>query len=108
MWELAKRTTTDPIAKDEFGVEAGNTVIDGNSINSQLGVFVTDKAELVGRYTQVNFEKYSGIKNLNQYTFGISKYISGHKLKVQADISYTKSDGQAKGLLLRTGFDIHF
>ncbi len=108
MWEWAKRKTADPIAKDELGVKTGSTVIDGNSFNSQLGIFVNNKVELVGRYTQVNFEKYSGIKNLNQYTLGISKYISGHKLKVQADLSYTETEGQPKGLLLRTGFDIHF
>lgn len=108
MAEWAKRITADPLAKDESGVETGSAVIDGSSLNAQIGVFVTDKVEVVTRYTQADFENYSKLTDLKQYTIGISKYISGHKLKVQADISYTESNGNAQGILLRTGFDIHF
>ena len=44
----------------------------------------------------------------NQYTFGVSKYIVGHKLKVQTDVSYTDIGLKTNQLLYRLQVDIHF
>lgn len=45
----------------------------------------------------------------SQYTLGLSKYIVGHKLKVQTDVNYNKFDGgRPDGLMYRLQFDIHF
>jgi phosphate-selective porin OprO/OprP len=39
---------------------------------------------------------------------GISKYIAGHNLKVQSDISYLDLVGANNQLMVRMQFDIHF
>jgi hypothetical protein len=44
----------------------------------------------------------------NQYTFGVSKYIAGHKLKVQSDISYLDIVSGTNQLMYRLQVDIHF
>jgi hypothetical protein len=44
----------------------------------------------------------------NQYTLGLSKYIAGHKLKVQTDVSYLDIIGKTNELLFRLQVDIHF
>lgn len=108
MFEWARRRSVNPIALDAFGLPSGDVVADGDALNLQMGVFVSKKVELAARYTQVQFEPYAGMKNANQYTIGWSKYVQGHKLKVQADLSYTVQEGVATGLLFRTGFDLHF
>jgi hypothetical protein len=43
-----------------------------------------------------------------QYTLGVSKYIVGHKLKVQADLTKSVLDDQDEEVMLRTGFEFHF
>ena len=44
-----------------------------------------------------------------QYTFGISKYVVGHKLKVQTDVSYMTTEGSDNSdLMYRLQFDLHF
>ena len=44
----------------------------------------------------------------NQYTFGLSKYIVGHSLKVQSDISLLKVENSNDEIMFRLQFDIHF
>ena len=44
----------------------------------------------------------------NQYTLGLSKYIAGHSLKVQTDLSYTDIGFNTNELLFRLQVDIHF
>jgi hypothetical protein len=42
------------------------------------------------------------------YTAGASKYIVGHKLKIQGDLSYGQVGGNADFMEFRLGFDLHF
>jgi len=44
----------------------------------------------------------------SQYTIGVSKYIVGHKLKIQTDVSYLSKDESNNGMMYRLQFDIHF
>ena len=48
------------------------------------------------------------VDDVEQYTLGGSKYIVGHKLKVQADINYSKKAGIEDFISFRTGFEFHF
>ena len=53
--------------------------------------------EITGRYT--NLELNANITGKNpkkQYSLGLSKYIVGHKLKVQTDISYLDIQGRLR------------
>lgn len=61
----------------------------GSAINFQLAYLFRNYWELSGRYTHVEPDNdFSGVKDLNEYTLGVSKYITGHKLKVQSDVAY--------------------
>ena len=60
------------------------------------------------RYTSLDFNEVTRLSDLRQITYGISKYIVGHKLKVQADLSFTNSNDQKDNISFRTGFDFHF
>jgi len=64
--------------------------------------------EFIGRYTTIDYAEASGGGTENQYTFGISKYFVGHKLKVQTDITYSEQNRVEDFLLWRLGFDLHF
>ena len=79
----------------------------GNSMNLQAGYLFKSNWELAGRYTNVKFNG-SGYSD-NYYTLGVSKFLVGHKLKVQSDITYNDETGsKVGGLEYRLQFDIHF
>jgi len=50
----------------------------------------------------------TGNNKSDQYTFGVSKFIVGHKLKVQTDVSYLDVLGETDVLLYRLQVDLHF
>ncbi len=108
MGEFADRDADDAIAVEEDGTPTGDIVEVGNALNIQAGYLFKNDWELAGRYTTLNFDNIVGKALEEQYTLGVSKYIAGHDLKVQSDISYTTLDGDGSGLAYRLQFDIHF
>ena len=60
------------------------------------------------RYTNVDFKEVIRLSDLQQITYGISKYVVGHSLKIQADLSFSQSSSMRDFVLFRTGFDLHF
>ena len=109
MAEYADRDAKDPFAKNSDGSLTGDEVQVGNGLNLQAGYLLNKDWEVSGRYTNIELDKNITGKNPeNQYTLGISKYIVGHKLKVQSDISYLSLDGSNDELMYRLQFDIHF
>ncbi|MEM7187867.1 MAG: porin, partial [Bacteroidota bacterium] len=109
MGEYAKRDADDPIALEADGVTpTGDIVRTGSSFNGQASYLFNNNYEITGRYTTVSYEDVTGRAPLDQYTLGVSKYVVGHKLKVQSDISYTTQDGDADNIMFRIGFDLHF
>ncbi len=108
MAEFADRDAADAIAVNNDGTPTGDIVQVGNAANFQLGYLFKSNWELAGRYTNLNYDAIVGKALEEQYTLGISKYVVGHKLKVQSDMSYTTQDGDGSGLQYRLQFDIHF
>lgn len=109
MAEYANRTAADPLAKNSDGTLTGDVVQVGNGVNLQSGYMFENHWEVSGRYTNIGFEKVAtGNNPLNQYTLGVSKYILGHKLKVQTDVSYLDLEIQNDFLLWQLQFAIHF
>ena len=108
MGEYAKRTAENPVAIDLDGTTTGDIVLTGSAVNLQAGYLFTSNYEIVGRFTTVDYESVTERLPTDQYTLGASKYIVGHKLKVQSDISYTSLDGNADNIRFRLGFDFHF
>lgn len=63
----------------------------GNGLNAQVGYLFKSNYEIAGRYTQVTPNNtLSVLKEQQQYTLGLSKYIVGHSLKVQTDFTLQK------------------
>ena len=108
MWEYANRDADDPIAKNSDGSETGDVVWVGDGLNLQTGYLFKSNWEVSGRYTDINLDQVVGRNPETQYTLGLSKYLAGHKLKVQTDLSYLSVDGGSDELMYRLQFDIHF
>ena len=109
MAEYANRDADNPIALDTDGVtQTGDVVLVGNAINLQAGYLFKSNYEIAGRFTSLTYDSVTGSLPTKQYTLGGSKYIVGHKLKVQTDLSYTTLDGNEDNITFRLGFDIHF
>ncbi|WP_396602366.1 porin [Algibacter sp. R77976] len=108
MAEYANRDAKDPLAKNSDGTLTGDEVQVGNGLNLQTGFLLKNDWEISGRYTNIDWDNLTGNSNQDQYTLGLSKYISGHSLKVQTDISHLEVAGGSNQLLYRLQFDIHF
>ncbi|HCY98129.1 porin [uncultured Polaribacter sp.] len=109
MVEYANRTAADAFAKNSDGSLTGDEVQVGSGLNLQTGYLISKTIELSGRYTNISLDvNNSGQAHENQYTLGLSKYISGHQLKIQTDLSYTDIGFKKNQLLYRLQVDIHF
>ena len=108
MWEYAHRDADDPVAKNSDGTETGDVVWVGDGLNLQTGYLFDTNWEVSGRYTNINLDDVTGRNAETQYTLGLSKYIVGHKLKVQTDLSYLSIDGGSDELMYRLQLDVHF
>jgi len=109
MAEYADRKADDVFAKNSDGSLTGDIVQVGNGLNLQSGYLLSKTVEVSARYTNISLDKaITGKGAENQYTLGLSKYISGHSLKVQTDLSYTDIGFKTNQLLYRIQVDIHF
>jgi hypothetical protein len=108
MGEYAKRTADNEIATELNNTPTGDVVLTGNALNLQAGYLFKNNYELAGRYTSIAYEDITGGAPVKQYTLGFNRFVVGHKLKVQSDISYTTLDGAEDNITFRIGFDIHF
>ena len=109
MGEYAKRTADSIIATEADGVTpTGDVVLTGNALNLQLGYLFKNDYEIEGRFTTLDYETLTTALPTKQYTLGLNRFLVGHKLKVQSDLSYTELDGQKDNITFRLGFDIHF
>ncbi len=113
MGEYAKRTATDPIFTNPLDPsttddDIEHIVLTGNALNLQAGYLFKSNYEIAGRYTTLDYESVTNALPVKQYTLGFNKFVHGHKLKVQSDISYTSVDGNDDNITFRLGFDFHF
>lgn len=106
--EFARRDAEAAIAAEADGTATGDVVNVGNSLNVQAGYLLQSNWEFSGRYTTVSLDNIAGGTNTDQYTAGVSKYLSGHKLKVQSDLSYTTINNQGDNWMFRLQLDVHF
>ncbi len=109
MAEYANKTIPDasPAIFDTAGVFMASFYT-GSAVNAQLGYLFHNNWELAGRYTVITPEKATLNNKLEQYTFGISRYIVGHSLKVQSDFSLLRENSKADKLLYRLQVEMSF
>jgi len=79
----------------------------GSGINLSAGYMLRSNWEIAGRYTYINPDKNVGADD-RRYTFGLSKFIVGHKLKLQTDLTLIDIVNGDDILMYRTQVDIHF
>ena len=96
MGEYAKRT-----ANDETNVRVGD------GLNLSAGYLFKSNWEIAGRFTNVSLDGVAKVEERNEYTIGISRYVVGHKLKIQADASYIDIIGKTNTAGVRFQVDIH-
>ena len=109
MAEYAYRDSEDAFAKNSDGTLTGDVVQVGNALNLQTGYLLSKTLEISGRYTNIDWDSdITGKGAENQYTLGLSKYIVGHKLKVQTDVSYLDLATKTNQFMYRLQVDIHF
>ena len=75
-------------------------------MNFQLGYLLKSNWELAARATQIDPENITGNPNVSAYTFGLSRYIVGHSLKFQSDISLVQTNGSDDMLEFRLQFEL--
>ena len=109
MGEYVHRNADDAVAKNTDGSVTGDVVAIGNGLNLQTGYLFKTNWEVSGRFTNIELDKDITGRNLQkQYTLGLSKYIVGHKLKVQTDLSYLSEDAGTNELMFRLQLEVHF
>ena len=109
MGEYAKRTADNEIATETDGVTpTGDIVLTGSALNLQAGYLFKNNYEVAARFTTVDYESVTNKLPTKQYTLGFNKFVVGHKLKIQSDLSYTTLDGKDDNITFRLGFDLHF
>ena len=60
----------------------------GKAINGQLAYLFRSNFEVAGRYTTLIQDPDTQREDIKQYTLGFSKYIVGHNLKAQTDVTF--------------------
>ena len=101
-----KATNDNPFVLDESDELIG-TFYTGNGLNVSMGYLLKSNYEMAFRYTDIRPTK--GVSNNEKYyTLGLSKFIVGHKLKIQTDFSLVEKEGKDNSLLFRAQMDIHF
>ncbi|WP_372920276.1 porin [Salegentibacter sp.] len=110
MAEYAKRTADEVVVTNSDGTPTGEMVNVGEGFNIQSGYVFKNNFQLLGRYTSLDrLGEISGLGIQDQYTLGLSKYIVGHKLKVQTDLSLNNyEDDIDNDLMFRFQIDFHF
>ena len=119
MAEYANKTTADGEVNVYDNVDTSlvvGTYFAGTGFSVQAGWMFKNNVELLGRYT--NITPNVGVSAIeDEYTIGLSKYVVGHKLKVQTDLSYRQNSvagstdvnlGKDDILFWRLQMDIHF
>jgi hypothetical protein len=86
MGEVARKDAIGARVLNE-DLEPINNYYTGSGFNIQAGYLLPNNLEPAIRYTSISPETISGRDLQEMLTFGLSRYIRGHSLKVQTDFS---------------------
>jgi len=96
---------------NHFSADSTSTasVMAGSGMNLGLGYMFKSNWELAARVATYTPHVDYADNAEQRYTFGVSRYIVGHALKVQGDVTYKMEDNTTDGeLMYRLQIDIHF
>lgn len=101
MAEYAHKIVANKEIKEQEGLRLGLLDANGSSyytgagFNVQAGYLFPNNMEVSARYTHVTPDTEVSFTGEKEYTLGLSKYIVGHSLKLQGDVSLFDIEGQA-------------
>ncbi len=104
----ARRAPDGPVVLVNDAGEVEETFVTGDAFNIQAGYLFMNNWEVAGRYTNYEPTKVTGLTAENQYTLGVSKYIVGHALKVQSDLTRSEQRGLGEKYQFRVQLEIGF
>lgn len=95
--EYAKRWAHDPVFTDGSSTVA---IYKGEGLTTQVGYLLENNVEPVLRFTKLmaDNETLQAANDQEQYTVGLNKYLNGHKVKIQSDLSYTEDKNHVRQL----------
>jgi hypothetical protein len=107
MGEYANRKAIDGpvVSRTETGV-VDETFVTGNALNMQAGYLFKNNWELAGRFTNFDPTSATGLRYQEQYTLGVSKYIVGHSLKVQSDVTLIQEQSRKDAYQFRLQMEV--
>lgn len=88
--EYIRRNATDPVTMSEINPQDLAYVYNGEGFTTQTGYLLPNNLEFSGRYSFVrpDQEIWQLEKKITHYTIGATRYIKGHRLKIQTDLTY--------------------
>lgn len=108
LMEYANKKSPDgPVILDGSG-NFVNAFYTGSGISWQAGYLFKNNFEIAGRYTKVTPEKITLRNENTQYTIGVSRYIVGHSLKIQSDVTLIQEDTRDDVLMTRFQVELAF
>ncbi len=97
--EFVNKTAKDPI------INPTQAVLVGHAFNVQVGKILHPKLEVAARYSAIFPE--SGVlayhDEIKEWTLGVNYFLSGHKVKLQANAGYTEDVGALGRLQMELG-----
>ncbi|UQD55315.1 OprO/OprP family phosphate-selective porin [Flavobacterium sp. K5-23] len=84
------RMADNPITVNPLDISKRQAVFVGHGVDAQLSYLFPSNFQVIGRFStqKVDDEIQTISPDVDEYTIGLSKYIFGHKLKVQTEFSY--------------------
>jgi len=109
MAEYADRETegTSVVERDSIG-SVTQSFYTGKAINGQLAYLFKNNFEIAGRFTVLNQDQETQRNDIRTYTLGVSKYIVGHSLKAQTDITFREQVNTPNLWLFRFQIEMAF
>ncbi len=80
----------------------------GKAFNGQMAYLFKNNFEVGGRYTMINQDPDTQRDDIKQYTLGFSKYIVGHSLKAQTDITFREQVNTPDLWMFRIQIEVAF
>jgi hypothetical protein len=80
----------------------------GHGVLTQVGYLFRNNFEVAGRYSSVTPEKMTLKQKNTQYTVALSKYIIGHSLKIQSDVTLAQQKFRDDQLVYRLQVELAF
>jgi hypothetical protein len=106
--EYLNRRSSNPITINDFGDIS--YVYAGRGFNAQGGYLFKNNFEIATRFSEVRPELEIAVyePRTRQYTIGASKYIRGHRLKLQTDLTFEENTALQESALDGNNWQLRF